>query len=313
MKLRKKFQFLIRRTPINTGYFLLILMLTPTTTLLSGTATIYDNPTWKNSNGRRVDFINNQEIEEFLLTARIKAVEKIPIGVTKPLKLLLEKNGVQMHAVFRSVEISRHRWKSPEGRLHINFHDDCRYEYASYKLSRLLGLHNIPPVVEREFEREDFPNRKLYNRLRKKAGTLQIWIEGAITEKDRREQNLHPSDRLYWFNQQQLMYLFDNLIYNIDRNQGNILIGPDWRIWFIDSTRAYRTFGDLRKPELLKKCDRTLFGILSELTFQDLENALGDCLKDNELRGLFERKEKVVQLYQELIDEKGEELVLVDF
>ena len=38
----------------------------------------------------------------------------------------------------------------------------------------------------------------------------------------------------------QLVRLFDQLIYNIDRNIGNLMITNDWRIWAIDHTRAFR-------------------------------------------------------------------------
>jgi hypothetical protein len=33
------------------------------------------------------------------------------------------------------------------------------------------------------------------------------------------------------------MRAFDQLIYNTDRNLGNLLIDGDWRIWMIDHTR----------------------------------------------------------------------------
>ena len=40
-----------------------------------------------------------------------------------------------------------------------------------------------------------------------------------------------------------LVRVFDQLIGNIDRNVGNLLITSDWRIWAIDHTRAFRLTG----------------------------------------------------------------------
>ena len=42
----------------------------------------------------------------------------------------------------------------------------------------------------------------------------------------------------------QIVRLFDQLIYNIDRNLGNLMITNDWTIWAIDHTRAFRTYDD---------------------------------------------------------------------
>ena len=45
-----------------------------------------------------------------------------------------------------------------------------------------------------------------------------------------------------------MMYLFDELISNIDRNQGNIVYTKDWRLWLIDHTRAFRKNSTLKVP-----------------------------------------------------------------
>ena len=39
----------------------------------------------------------------------------------------------------------------------------------------------------------------------------------------------------------QLVSVFDQLIYNVDRNMGNLLICKNWRVWAIDHTRSFRT------------------------------------------------------------------------
>ena len=47
----------------------------------------------------------------------------------------------------------------------------------------------------------------------------------------------------------QIMRVFDELIQNRDRNQGNILWTNDWTMWLIDHTRAFRLGKELLKPE----------------------------------------------------------------
>ena len=45
-----------------------------------------------------------------------------------------------------------------------------------------------------------------------------------------------------------MMQLFDQLISNVDRNQGNIVYTKDWRLWLIDHTRAFRKNTELEDP-----------------------------------------------------------------
>ena len=55
-----------------------------------------------------------------------------------------------------------------------------------------------------------------------------------------------------------LVRLFDQLIYNVDRNLGNLVIDKSWTVWMIDHSRAFRLFDKLKTPGNLTKCDRQL-------------------------------------------------------
>ncbi len=266
---------------------------------------------WIDPEGNPLPFETPEEVEAFLETARVVEMKKIPVGVTKPRKMLLEKDGLRMHAIFRDVEDFKHKWESPRG-VRINFHDSCMYEYAAYRFARVLGLERVPPVVIREFKKEDFVNPKSCNKLRKKKGTLQAWVENAMTEKDRRDRDVIPPDVVSWGRQFQLMRIFDNLIFNEDRNQGNILIGPDWRIWFIDSTRAFMPYPNLSEPETIKRCDRRLWKVLLQLDEETVKQELEGSLSPRLIRCLMKRVECLIAHLQSLIDERGEHLVIVD-
>ena len=85
-------------------------------------------------------------------------------------------------------------------------------------------------------------------------GSLQIWVENADDETTRRKRNLEPPDLTRWSQQRATRIVFDALIYNRDRNQGNLLIDPDWNVWLVDHTRAFGVEARLDAPEKLTGC-----------------------------------------------------------
>jgi hypothetical protein len=292
---------------IFSGVFLLFSVSSPT--LAAG-----DEPKpgiWVGPDDEVLPFQSYGEIEEFLRTARIKGVKKILTGVTKPKKVLLEKDGIQMHAIFRDVDVFKQRWETSEG-MKLNFRDSCLFEAAAYRLSLLLGIDNVPPVVRRKLEKEDFQDRGDWSKFDEKDGTIQAWVENAFNEKERRARGLRPRDNRLWGYQLYVMRIFDNLIFNDDRNQTNILIGPDWKIWFIDSTRAFRRHPDLPEPERVSRCDRTVWENLKSITDESLERELGEFINGRELSCLKARKKKLVKLIQSMVDERGEERTLFE-
>lgn len=267
---------------------------------------------WIGPEGQSLPFQSPEEIEEFLATARVVTLEGIDQGVTKPRKVSLEAAGIKMNAIFRDIDDFKRRWDNSPYGVQMDFHDYCVYEYVAYRLSRLLGIPNIPPTVRRTFQRSDFPTARDFSKLRKVEGTLQAWVESAMTEKDRLADGTRPPDMRRWANQHHLMLLWDNLVYNMDRNQGNVLIGADWKIWFIDQTRAFRPFRTLRDPEQVRKCDRNVWRRLREVEDSTIEAEVGDLLRPAVLRGLLERRRLLIARLESLIERDGEEVVLFD-
>ncbi|HUV14884.1 MAG TPA: hypothetical protein VMY18_14670 [Acidobacteriota bacterium] len=266
---------------------------------------------WVDPEGNPLPFETPEEIEAFLQTARVVEMKKIPVGITKPRKMLLEKDGLRMHAIFRYVEDFKRRWDSPKGPK-LDFYDNCMYEYAAYRFSRILGLDRVPPVVVRKFKKEDFVEKKLFSKLSKRDGTLQAWVENAMTERDRRARKIMPPNVVSWSRQFQLMHIFDNLISNDDRTQENLLIGPDWKVWFIDSTRAFRPYRNLSGPEDIKRCDRRLWKVLQQLDEETVRQELEGSLSPRLIKCLLKRVDCLVTHLQGLIEERGEHLVIVN-
>ncbi|MFB3069025.1 MAG: hypothetical protein ACE1ZI_07095 [Acidobacteriota bacterium] len=247
--------------------------------------------------GQPLPLESYEEIVHFLNTARVVSSKQIGDGVTGARKVLLEKDGLRVNAVFRNVRINESR-TLPTG-TQVAFRDDYIFECAAYELSRLLGLDNIPPTVEREIQGQ--------------KGSLQLWIEGGVTETDRRDQGYPLLDeetlRLHW----QVMLVFDNLIFNDDRNRGNYLYDQKGKLWMIDHTRSFRTDEELPYPSGILYSEHRLWEGLQKLESAVMRTHLQKYLGPSELESLIKRKDRLVEYIQEMITERGEEDVLFSF
>lgn len=246
---------------------------------------------WLDPDGQPLPFQEDEEVLDFLATARVVSTKRLSEGVNGIDKVLLEKVGVRAHAAFRDVSIHKRRMELP-GAVRLDFRDDCIFELAAYRLARLLGLTNVPPVVQREVE-----GRK---------GTLQIWVENAMMEKERIAKKLRPPRPAAWLYQMQIMHLFDRLIFNDDRNQGNILIDQDWKVWLIDHTRAFRRFKKPVDLEDIRFCERFLWEKLKNLEASRLEQELEDVLAKAEIRGVISRRDEIVRHLEKLAETQGQ-------
>ena len=255
---------------------------------------------WTDPDGKPLPFASDEELLAFLATADVKAEQALSGGVTFPTKILLEKDGVRADAIFRDInEDSSSNPSFGAGRDAIFFRDSYIYEPAAYKLSRMLGLDNVPPATLRK--------------LKNKNGSVQIWVENAMTQKSMNKQNLKPPDEKRWNKQLQIMNTFDALIYNTDRNSGNLLITPDWKLWMIDHTRAFRRNANLQRPDAIQQCERGLYQKLKGLDQAAAAAALKEDLSPYELDALFKRRALLVAHLDKLIAERGETQVLYVF
>jgi hypothetical protein len=256
---------------------------------------------WLDVEGLPLPFQSDEEIEEFLRTATVESTEKIPVGVTGPRKVVLAGNGVRANTVFKDIErrekgvtkkIAGNRYRFRDWR------DSHTYDVAAYHLDRLLGLDRVPPAAPRKIKSKD--------------GSVKIWVEGSITEKERQDRGCSPPDSIRWNQQRQIMHIFDNLVANRDSNLGNSLIDNNWRVWFIDCGRCFGETTELFYPSAVTHCERGLWQALQELDGEMLEERLGSYLTVHERRALLARRDELVQRLQDRIDELGEARVLYD-
>jgi len=106
------------------------------------------------------------------------------------------------------------------------------------------------------------------------------------------------------------LHVFDELIYDTDRNLTNFLITEDWKIWRIDFTRAFRHYNSLLNPKNLVMCDRQLLQKLKDLKFDEVYARTRPHLNKTEVKALLARRDKIVETFQELVAQKGEGAVL---
>jgi hypothetical protein len=167
---------------------------------------------------------------------------------------------------------------------------------VAYQLAVLLGLDNVPPTVLRRYRRNE--------------SSVQLWVYGAMTENERRERGMQPPRSMSWRRQVQTMYVFDDLIGNVDRNRGDILIDDDWKIWMVDHSRAFQTGVELRFIDNVIYCRRDLWEAMKALDEATIRAHTGNQLTRYQISALLERRDLVVAHVQKLIDERGESAVL---
>lgn len=252
---------------------------------------------WIGADGDPLPLRTDEEILDFLRTADVVSLEGTRRGIAGAQKALLRRGDVEMHAVFRTVAVEeREHWIG--GRAVLFFRDHYIHEPAAYGLSELLGLEMVPPAVERT--------------VRGTPGSLQIWLEDVRAAIELQEEGVESPDERSTLLQFYQMQVFDNLIHNLDRNQGNILVDGAWRGWLIDHTRAFVRDERLPSPATVRRCERVLWERLNTVSDAELEAAVEPYLPPPERAGLLKRRRALVELIQEKIDLLGEAGVLFD-
>jgi hypothetical protein len=237
------------------------------------------------------------QMEEFLLKARIGQPKNLSAGITNSQRAMLNDGNLSHEAHIQTVDISKTYFQTIQG-TEVNFRDCYKFNVAAYELDKLLDLNMVPVSVE----------RKVGN-----MAAVTWWVDDVLmTELERKKKRAEPADQHFWNQQMYVCRVFDQLIYNTDRNLGNLIITKDWKVWMIDHTRAFRLMKDLRSPKDLVQCDRRLLAKLRELNKETLSARLHRYLTPQEIDGLLARRDRIVKFFDEQIAQKGEAVVLFD-
>jgi hypothetical protein len=243
---------------------------------------------------------SDAEQEAFLTEAKVvKTRGAGGGGSTGALRATLRLGGLQHDALVQTIDQEKPFFDLPRGR-EMEFRDSYKNNAAAYRLDRLLGLGMIPVTVVRVHEG--------------KRASFTWWVEDVMMdERARLAKKIAAPAVEAWNRQMWVVRLFDQLIYNTDRNLGNLLIDKDWRLWMIDHTRAFKMFTEPKSPqELATHCARGLLEALRRLDHATLAAATRDLLSEGQVKGLLARRDFIVKYYDERIREAGEAAVLYD-
>ena len=239
---------------------------------------------------------SDAEIEKFLTTGRILSSNLIGQGVTKASRATLSLAGRVHDAQMQSINMKLNDLYDPAGKP-VQWRDDYKHNIAAYKLDRLLMLNMVPPSVERP--------------MGKQRAAFTWWADDVMMmESDRERKNIEPPDQEAWKRQLSVATTFDQLIYNVDRNTGNLLITKDWRLVLIDHTRAFSPNPRLMDRPNFDRCSSRLLSALRGLDKGKLTTALSPYLTAPQIDGMLMRRDLIVKHFDKLIQEKGEAAVL---
>jgi hypothetical protein len=223
------------------------------------------------------------EIEDSLRNAPIERTTALPVGVTKSSRAFFAPGGPVASGTVKYL---------PTGRRG-GFWEAYKSEIAAYELDRLLGLDMVPPTVER--------------RVGTDLASVQLWVEGCRVIKDV-DQSACPKP-IEWAKQVCRQKVFDNLIANIDRNAGNILVDGEWNIVLIDHSRAFATD---RMPfeKAMTRVDRAFFEKLKALDEPSVMKQVRPWLmSDGQARDILKRRDKIVKRLEQEAGKRGEAAV----
>ena len=231
----------------------------------------------------RVWIGHEADYEEYLKTAPIAQVKDVGMGVTKPGRAFFAPGGLASSAVVKPLRPG----------LRQGFWESYKSEIAAYLLDRMLGLGMVPVTVER--------------RVGSDLASVQLWVEGCRLLKGADQKTCtKPTE---WARQVCRQRVFDNLVANIDRNAGNILIDEDWNMVLIDHSRAFAA-NKMPFEKEMTRVDKELFEKLKTLDEATLMAELKPwVLSKGSVEALLKRRDRIVAHFEKLAREKGEDVV----
>lgn len=233
--------------------------------------------------GLRPGALDDDALESWLAEAEVAGIEELDAGITKPQRVTLRKDGIELRAVFKQLSTD---FGVSDRRKALDYSDRFEFEIAAYRLDRLLGLDMVPVTVPRS--------------VGGRQGIVQFWIDGAINLRQMLEQQLQPEGWCAAEDQYNLMNVFDVLIHNTDRTQQNAIFTRDWMLVLIDHSRAFATYS--KNPRLLylqePRLNDALAARLQSLDRESLERELGSWLHRRQIDAILKRRDRLLDEYR---------------
>ncbi len=238
-----------------------------------------------------------EQKETFLKSASLKKTKGAKKGVTGTVRATLEHDALLHDCSIQRIDDEQQKYQTERG-TEYNFRDSWKFNVAAYRLGRMLGLDKmIPPSIERTFDG--------------KKGAWTWWVEDVqMDEVERLKRKISAPDKDQWSRQYLIMKVFDQLIFNTDRNATNILYDKDWHLWMIDHTRAFRLSHKLMDEKSLDKIDRAFFERLKLLDEVKVKQELGPYLRPMEIKAVMARRDVIVSHFERMPERLYDYLVI---
>jgi len=227
------------------------------------------------------------QIEEFLRTADVVSMESTKLGITKPKIITLVKDNIKLRALYKTHSTKIKHGKGRSKTKQLNNADRYQNELAAYQMDQLLGLNMIPATIFRKIERS--------------KGAVQDWVENSIVEKTVYDSKSKVLDICAFKKQTAIMNVFDILIYNDDRNLGNVLYTLDnCRLWMIDHTRAFRIKSSIPKAiqSVKIRMSDDFANKLMSLNKKLLEDKLSQYLSYTQINFVLKRRDLIIKKWR---------------
>jgi len=227
------------------------------------------------------DALTPQQQEDFLAKAKITKSKDAKKGTTGTSRVTLTDGTFTHDASVQTIDESKQFFLNE-----IGFKDSYKFNIAGWRVARLVGIEDmVPPSVKRSYDG--------------KSASFTWWIDNVMMdETDRRAKNMQAPDANTWNQENNIMQVFDQLIYNVDRNQTNMMIDQGWHLWLIDHSRSFRTSKTLKDPSVLKVIDRTMLAKMKTLDEAMLTKELGKDVNKTEIQGLLARRDLIVKTFE---------------
>ena len=226
--------------------------------------------------GRDAEFV------EFIRSAPIERMEDIPVGVTRPRHAFFAAGGLAGGVAVKDLPPRRVR----------GYFESYKSEIAAYELDRFLALDMVPPTAERVIDG--------------KPMSVQLWLDGMSTFGSKKADT--PPDGRRWIYQVNRQKAFDDLVGNIDENEGNMLIDKDWNLVLVDHSRCFTNVRTT--PFELAQIDRPFYERVKALDAAAVTGAIGPWVEKGAVDALMRRRDAIVKQIEGLIKQRGEAAVL---
>jgi len=239
------------------------------------------------------EVLKQKNIEIYLKTAQVGPEEWQEVGRrTESWIVWLDDGKIKQKGFFRVTD-RPHSHPLP---------DSYKNEIAAYELNKVLDLHFVQPIVERE--------------INDKRGSLSLFLEGFLREDQRRRKNIEPIDPERFKGTLEELRVFENLTNSRALCQQRaledifIMQEENWKVWRVDFSEAFASASELITDCEITCCSRRLFQNLQKLDSNVVKDKLSPYLGDHEIDALLKRKELIIEKIRRLIEEKGEDSVL---